>query len=79
VQHAERAGDYAVVRLNWGQWTMEAGPGALTLRAEAADDADLQRILDMLTTRLQLFGRREHLKVEWHRPGQPSAELGQAR
>jgi hypothetical protein len=60
------------VRLNWGQWVMRASLGLLAIRAEAADEESLQRIQDLLTARLQKFGRREHLTVNW----QPSAAAG---
>ena len=60
------------VCLNWGQWTMRARPGLLVIRAEAADEDSLRRIQDLLTARLQKFGRREHLAVTW-RPSAPTA------
>jgi hypothetical protein len=65
VRHVERAGTEATVTLNWGQWSMRALPGRLAVRAEAADEQDLRRIQDLLTTRLETFGRREHLTVTW--------------
>ena len=49
------------VSLNWGQCTMRAAPGLLAVRAEAADEESLRRIQDLLTARLERFGRREHL------------------
>jgi hypothetical protein len=55
--------------MNWGSWTVQAAPGTLTVRAEAADEESLQQIRDMLTTRLQSFGRREHLTLTWQPPG----------
>jgi hypothetical protein len=36
---------------------------ALTLGAEAADETSLRQIEDLLTVRLEKFGRREHLTV----------------
>ena len=45
---------------------MRALPGRLAVRAEAADEEDLRRIQDLLTTRLEKFGQREHLTVTWH-------------
>ena len=78
MQHAEWSATSGTVRLNWGGWTMQATPGTLTLRAEAADQASLQRIQDMLTTRLEKFGRREHLTVTWQPPGPPGAGPAQA-
>jgi hypothetical protein len=55
------------VILNWGRWTLQAADRTLTVRAEAADEQNLERIQDLLTKRLESFGRREHLAVTWHR------------
>ena len=65
VRHAEWSGTHGTVTLNWGRWTLQAVPGALTVRAEAADEENLRRIQDLLTARLESFGRREHLTVNW--------------
>jgi hypothetical protein len=46
---------------------MRATPDALTLRAEAADEANLRRVQELLTRRLETIGRRDHLTVNWHR------------
>jgi hypothetical protein len=78
VRHAEWSGTHGTVSLDWGQWTVQAAPGTLTLRAEAADEANLRRIQDMLTTRLEKFGRREHLTVTWQPAVSPGAAPGQA-
>jgi hypothetical protein len=78
VRQAEWSGTDGLVRLNWGQWTMQAVPGALRLRAEAADEADLQRIQALVTARLERFGKRERLTVTWRRLQTPAAEPGQA-
>ena len=40
-------------------------PGRLAVRAEAADEESPRRIQDLLTARLQKFGRHEHLTVDW--------------
>jgi hypothetical protein len=40
-------------------------PGRLAVRAEAADEESLRQIQDLLTARLEKFGRREHLTVDW--------------
>ena len=50
---------------NRGRLRADPGPGRLTVRAEAADQESLRRIQDLLTSRLQKFGRREHLTVNW--------------
>jgi hypothetical protein len=68
VRRVECSETKGTVRLSWGQWTMRAFPGLLAVRAEAADEESLQRIQDLLTARLQKFGRREHLTVTWRRP-----------
>jgi hypothetical protein len=78
VRHAEWSGTHGTVSLDWGQWTMRVTPGTLTLRAEAADEASLHRIQDMLTTRLEKIGRREHLTVNWQPATTPGSEPGQA-
>ena len=79
IQNAEWSDTRGTVTLSWGRWTAEAAPGMLTLHAEAADPENLQKIQDMLTTRLQGFGRREHLTVTWQPPRTPAAESGHAR
>jgi hypothetical protein len=65
VRRVERSGTEATVYLDRGRWTMRAVPGRLTVRAVAAGEEDLRRIQDLLTTRLERFGRREHLTVAW--------------
>jgi hypothetical protein len=65
VRHVECSGVEGTVSLNWGQWTMRALPGLLAVRAEAADQESLRRIQDLLTARLEKFGQREHLTVDW--------------
>ena len=52
------------------------GEARLTVRAEAADQESLRRIQDLLTSRLQKFGRREHLTVNWQDLGTSAAEAG---
>jgi hypothetical protein len=73
VRHAEWSATGGTVTLDCGGWTMQVAPGTLRLRAEAADQASLQKIQDMLTTRLVKFGRRENLTVTWQPPGAPAA------
>ena len=69
VRRVECSGTEGTVSLNWGQWTMRAIPGLLAIRVEAADAESLRRIQDLLTARLQKFGRREHLTVNWRPSG----------
>jgi len=68
VQHAEWTATAGTVTLNWGQWTLHAGPGTLTIRAEAGSTASLRRIQDLLTTRLEKLGKRERLTLTWQPP-----------
>jgi hypothetical protein len=74
VRHVECSGNEGTVSLNWGRWTMRASPGLLAVRAEAADEESLRRIQDLLAARLQKFGRRERLTVNWRRPGPAAGE-----
>lgn len=74
VRHAEWSATSGTVQLDWGGWTMHAVPGMLRLRAEAADEESLRRIQDMLTTRLEKFGRRENLSVTWQPAGTAAAD-----
>jgi len=69
VTRAEWSDTHGAITMNWGQWTVQAAPGTLTLHAEAADQENLKRIQEMLTGRLETFGRREHLQLTWHAPG----------
>jgi hypothetical protein len=78
VRQAEWSATEGLVRLDWGQWTMQVEPGALRVRAEAADEAGLRRIQDLITARLENFGRREHLIVNWKRLQAPAADPSQA-
>jgi hypothetical protein len=71
VRHAEWSGTDGAVALSWGQWTMQATPGLLRLRAEAADEENLRRITELVTTRLEKIGRRDKLTVRW-RPTETS-------
>jgi hypothetical protein len=73
VRHAEWSATSGTVTLDWGRWTMQAAPGVLTLRAEAADEQHLRRIQDMLTARLEKLGNREHLTVSWQPPASAAA------
>ena len=57
-------------------WTMRAWPGRLEVRAEAADEERLRQIQDLITARLQKFGRRENLTVNWQQPQPDTTERG---
>ena len=74
IRHAEWSATDGTVTLNWGQWTMHAGAGTLTLRAEAGTRENLGRIQDLVTARLEKIGRRDRLAVNW----QPAETPGDA-
>jgi hypothetical protein len=76
IQHAEWSDTDGTVKMNWGQWTVHAVPGTLTLRAEASDEKNLHQIQDLLAERLEKIGRRDHLTVTWQRPDAPTAQPG---
>jgi hypothetical protein len=59
LRHSECSDTDGSLVLSWGQCTMRADPGLLTLRAEAADQEGLTRIQDLVAGRLEKFGRRE--------------------
>jgi hypothetical protein len=71
VQHVQWSETHGIVSLSWGQWTMQATPDTLTLRAQAIDDENLQRIQNLVAGRLERIGRRDHLTVSWQRPEAP--------
>jgi hypothetical protein len=71
VRHAEWSAIDGTVTLNWGQWTMHAAPGTLTLRAEAGNEENLKRLQDLLTARLEKIGRRDRLAVNWQEAETP--------
>lgn len=75
-KQVQQAGDEATVILDCGQWTMHAGPGQLSIRAQAPEQDSLQRIQDLLTARLLTLARREQLTFTWH-PAPDPAEPGQ--
>ena len=74
IQQAGWSGTRGTLDLGWGRCTMHAGPGTLTVRAEAASEESLQRVQDLITRNLERFGRREHLTVNWQRPETPTAQ-----
>lgn len=65
LRHVEWSDSRGTVSLNWGQCTLNAGPDALMLRAEAADEDNLGRLQDLMTVRLESFGRRDGIRVTW--------------
>jgi hypothetical protein len=65
VRSAECSGTRAVVSFGWGQCTMVATPGTLTVRVEAADAEKLRLVQDIVARDVERFGKRERLTLDW--------------
>ncbi|MEU6141126.1 DUF2218 domain-containing protein [Streptomyces sp. NPDC047081] len=65
VHDADWSDTHGTVRMSLGQWTLQATPDALVLRIEAANQADLQQMRDLITARVEKIGRRDRLTVAW--------------
>jgi len=76
VKHAEWSETRGSIDFGWGRCTLQANGALLTLRAEAADEEDLQRVQDIVTRDIERFGSREHLKVSWQRLDPPISASG---
>jgi hypothetical protein len=59
------SGADGMIDFGWGRCTLRATSDALTLRAEAGDQDQLQRIQDGIAARLERIGRRDRLTVTW--------------
>jgi hypothetical protein len=57
--------------LSLGRCTLRAADDMLTIRAEASSVQNLAQIQELITRRLEGFGRRERLTVTW----QPAPDL----
>jgi hypothetical protein len=66
--HVEWSDDRGQISFGWGRCTLRAGPGVLTLRAEAADEEHLHRLEQRIADRLEQVGRRDRLTVTWTPP-----------
>ena len=77
IQQVEWSDTHGTLDLGGGRCTMQADPGALTVRVQAADEESLRRVQGLITRNLERFGRREHLKLNWQRPGAPTAQAGE--
>jgi hypothetical protein len=76
VHHVERSDTDGTVRLSLGQWTLRATPDALVLRIEADSEANLRRMRELITSRVEKIGRRDHLTVAWQQREAPAALPG---
>jgi hypothetical protein len=72
--HAECSETQATVSFDpWGKCTMTADSNTLVVHVEATDPGSLQRMQQIVTRDLERFGQRDHLRVVWQPPDQPSA------
>src|SRR5215467_5470031 len=53
VRHNESSQTRGTISFGWGQCTMQASPGTLTLRVEAADEEHLQRVQEIIATDIE--------------------------
>lgn len=71
IRHAEWSDTAGSLVLSLGRCALRAEDGMLTIRAESSSAEDLAQIQQLITRRLEAFGRRERLTVTWH----PAADL----
>lgn len=57
--------------LSLGRCMLRAADDMLTIRVEASSTGDLSQMQDLITKRLESFGRRERLTVAW----QPATDM----
>lgn len=65
IHRAEWSDAGGTLVLSLGRCTLRAADGFLTIRAEASSREDLAQIQELITRRLEGFGRRERLTVTW--------------
>jgi hypothetical protein len=74
----EWSDDRGVISIEASRCTLTAGPGVLTLRAEAPDQNSLHRLQQRVAGRLEQVGRRDQLTLTWtppqHADGRPQAQ-----
>ena len=71
VQHVECSENSGMISFGWGQCTMQATPGTLTLRAESTDEQGLQRVQGIIARDIERFSKRNQLTVTWQRTQPP--------
>ena len=65
LRRVEWTADRGVVEFERATFTLTAAPDELTLRVEAEDAQDLERIKEALSARIETIGRRDGLTVTW--------------
>ncbi|PWI05930.1 hypothetical protein DIZ27_36175 [Streptomyces sp. NWU339] len=64
------------VSLPWGTIALQAAPGVLMLRVEAAGEENLRRLQALVAGHVERFGRRDGLRVSWQRAAPVAASDG---
>jgi hypothetical protein len=65
------------VDFGWGRGTVSAGPGTLTVRAEAADRDALREVGELISRHLEQHG---DIRITWRQDGEPvGGERGDGR
>ena len=67
--HVEWAETQGTISFGDAAVTLQAGPGALILRAEASSEDSLRHTQELVTGLLARFGRRDRLSVTWQQTG----------
>lgn len=76
VLHVDWSDTIGAIRFGEGQCILEASNNALLLRVEATSESALRRLQDGIARRLETFGYREHLTVQWQPSTfQPTGQL----
>lgn len=76
VLHVDWSDTIGAIRFGEGQCILQASNNALLLRVEATTESALRRLQDGIAHRLETFGHREHLTVQWQPSTfQPTGQL----
>jgi hypothetical protein len=63
--HVDWTESSGVADFGWGRCTLATDPDALILRAEAPDQANLERVELLVAGMLERMARRDRLRVTW--------------
>lgn len=72
--HVEWSDDRGVISFGGARCSLAADQSALTLRAEAPDEASLHQLEQRVADRLEQIGRRDQLTVTWNPPNDADSE-----
>jgi uncharacterized protein len=78
ILHTEWSDTDGMLVLSLGRCTLRAADGVLQIRAEASSQDSLAQIQELVTRRLEGFGRRERLTVTWQTGLEAEPDAGPA-